>query len=288
MYDKVASRLSEQLLAALAWSAQTRTPNTDNNNAVNVTPSSTTASPSRRSWEIFLAQLVSNLSSEAKAMHLTARSTSTTSSQHSTVTATSTPSVATVPGDVARQQQRQRQQLVARKQYHQHRYQHAPRVSLARRTRPESLHTPLNLKSPPAVRLNRLQLSTDKPASRSLKATTRLPLPTTPPAYLRRAHPPVTSAVEHFHHHHHQQQHQQHHQRVINTAPTANLNSTHNNTNMPVNQHSAASLFRTLGLWSGNDVNVTSSSVNMADMMRYVIAQVTRHVSAGTPCPLTY
>ena len=69
MYDKVASRLSEQLLAALAWSAQTRAPNIVDSNAADVTTniSSTSVSPSRRSWETFLAQLVSNLSSEAHA-----------------------------------------------------------------------------------------------------------------------------------------------------------------------------------------------------------------------------
>ena len=75
-------------------------------------------------------------------------------------------------------------------------------------------------------------------------------------------------------------------QQVVRSRP-ANHNL-HNITghaslwSQPANQMSAASLFRLLGLVAGSDVNVTSSSssVTVAEMMRYVLLQATRHYAA--------
>lgn len=77
MYDKVASRLSEELLAALAWSAHTPMPDTHRDNAA--APNVSSKATSRRSWEKFLAQLVANLSSQARAVHPTAAVSDVTS-----------------------------------------------------------------------------------------------------------------------------------------------------------------------------------------------------------------
>ena len=276
-YDKVASRLSDELLAALAWSAHTSTPSGQNNVAT-VNISSTSASPSHRSWELFLAQIVSNLSLEAKAFRGTTPSvkiipaTLTQERSSHVIDKTSAPSVGSTSNDVDRQQQQQQQQLSASRTYHRH--HHALHTGLGLHMRPGIPRTPLNLKSPPAARLNRLEVSTDEPGSRQWKTTTRLPLLTTPPAYVRH--------FEHIHHRHH------HHERVIVTPASASSqrhNSTHNITDTlwskPASQLSAVSLFRILGLWTGNDVNVTSSSVTIADMMRYVLRQATRSLSSG-------
>jgi len=57
----------------------------------------------------------------------------------------------------------------------------------------------------------------------------------------------------------------------------------------PANQLSVATLFRALGLSTGSDVNVTSSSpLTVADMMHYVLRQATQLFSAGSSYLLTY
>jgi len=280
VYDKVASRLSERLLAALSWSAQSSTPSSGQNGIVLVNITRTNRSftpvpPPRRSWEKFLAQLVSNLSSEAKSTRQTtppANSVSTTSSEsdnshNATLPTTSDPSV-----DVARQQQ-----LSAARSHHHHHFHHhqASRVGSGTHARSELPRTPLNLKSPPAASLNRVELSTDKPTSRSWKATTRLLPLTTPPTYLRHVQAPVTSVYGHIHH---RNQHSDidHHHIVKTPAAVSSLLWS-----KPANQLSAASLFHILGLWTGNNVNVTSSSMTVADMMRYVLARASHHFTAG-------
>lgn len=312
IYDDVASTLSERLLAVLAHNARPSTINSDQNN---VSPANTTqrnfistlAPTSRRSWEQFLAQIVSNLTSRAKAVRPTTPAkftptTSTTATQSlrnrkSPVidTTTSPPSVSTSSSssaDVARQQQQQQQQLSAVRSYKRF-HHHVAQVGSRRHIRPGLSRSPLNLKSPPVARFNRLEESTNMP-SRSWKATTRLPPLTTPPAYPQH----VMSLSDHIHRrqqlHHHQRHHQVdvRHQRVIKSSVAAAAasslrhNSTHNNArtvwSTPASQLSAASLFRMLGLWrTGNDVNVTSSSVTVADMMRYVLAQATRVFRTG-------
>jgi len=289
MYNEVASRLSAELLAALARSARTSTPDQNDPSPVSVTlknVSSTPALPSPKSWELFLAEVVSNLTSIRR---LTPRTkiTPTTPTERSTnhlglVTSTTVPT-ASAPSsskDVAKLQQQLRP-------YHHHRHQQS-RVGVGRHTRPG---LPLNLKSPPGVMIKNLQLSTDTPPSISWRATTRLPPLTTPPAYLHHVHPPVTPAAGYIHHQQHHQHHHHHHhshQRIIKKPPAISFlhrNSTNNSTrtlwSKPASQISAASLFRTLGLLTGNDVNVTSSSVTVADMMRYVLSQATRFYGAG-------
>jgi len=294
VYDKVANTLSQQFLAALRRSSRTSTPDQKSSMTANNNRAST---PSRRSWERFLAEMVSNLSSAAKrGRRITPRArftptTSTTVTQHSRSLATSkkaepstsATSVKSTPSSNVEQVRRQRQQL-SRLRPHRHGHLRESRSSSAR----HAPRTPLNLKSPPAVRLHRLEVSTDKPVSRSGKTTARLPPLTTPPVYVRHRQVPVTPSVEHAHHQH---QHHQHtdvrHQHVIKTPSVGwtRHNSTPNVTgdmwSSPANQLSAASLFRTLGLWTGNDVNVTSSSTTVADMMQYVLEKVIRLFSAG-------
>jgi len=280
MFHKVASRLSEQLLAALAWSARTSTPKTDESSPPTVSDRSPDKlRPSRRSWEQFLAQVVSNLSSAAKTAGRSTTppvaftpTTSTTATQHPVRgTTASTPSSSG----------QQRQRLSALRSYRRPQ-QLIPRGRHLSRSA-------LNLKSPPAVRLRRLELSTNSPRSRSSKsATTRLPAPTTPPVYLRHIRPPVTSPVDHAHHAHHHHHHSEvRHHRVISAPVHPGAASRPHNVSdssawsMPAAHLSAASLFRMLGLWTGNDVNVTSSSsATVADMMRYVLG--TRFFTTGT------
>jgi len=296
MYDAVASRLSEELLAALAWSARTPPP-TDKNDAqpVAITHknlSSTPVSPSpRKSWELFLAQVVTNLTSAVKAVRQTTVRQTTPPTEHSPPASTNRPDEATettVPvapsgessPNLVDTQQQQQQQLLALRSHHLHHRNRASRVGLGRHTRPG---LPLNLKSPPAVMLNRLELSTVKPAAMSWRATTRLPPVTTPPAYLHRVHPPVTSVAEHIQH----QQHHHHHRQQVVRAPAAGSHNPINNVShavwsKPANRISAASLFRTLGLMTGSDANMTSPSMTVADMMRYVLSQSTRYYGAGT------
>ena len=301
VYDKVASRLSQQLLAALAWTAQTSTPNADQNSVSRANMSSTSATPSRRAWELFLAQIVSNLSSKAvRGNTPPARMRPTTSTQDSSSRAhpvtntilrpTPTALVRSTSNGSSTQQQHQPSGL---RSYRQHHHLHSSRLGTGGHARPGLPRTPLNLKSPPAARINRLEISTDKPASRSWKATTRLHPLTTPPSYLGRVHAPATSSVEHLHHHRYHYG-DVHHQRVIKARPAAGYlrhNSTHIDPlwSKPANQMSAASLFRVLGLWTGNDVNAnaTSSSITVADMMRHVLAHSTRFYSAGTSYLLT-
>jgi len=267
VYDRAASRLSEQLLAALAWSSRTSTPYGDQQRhgeaPVNMSRPFT---PARRSWERFLAEVVSNLSSVGRhAPH--ANYTLTTVPPHSsrplTDHSTSGEPVRPIsPSNIQR--------------YHHYHHKHRQRqASLKSR----NALPPLNLKSPPAVRLHHLQLTTDKPVSRSGRITGRLAPVTTPPVYLRHRHLPVTSAVSHL-----QQQHLHHrrhsHEHVITTS-----NSSHNVTDAA---YAITSLFRSLRLATGNDVNVTSSSLTVPDMMHYLLTQATRIFTACMSYLLTH
>jgi len=279
MYNEVASRLSAELLAALARSASTPDQNDASpvtSNLKNVSSTPVPASASRKSWEQFLAEVVTNLTSIRRA-----KVTPTTPSERSTtrpdlVTNTTVPSTsapAVQPSDVAHQQQQLRS-------YH-HRH-HQSHVGVGRHTRPG---LPLNLKSPPGVLVKNLEHSTDTPPSVSWRATTRLPPLTTPPAYLHHV-TPVAGYVHHQHHHHHHSDVRR--QRIFKHPPAIGFprrNSMTNNTqplwSKPAGQISAASLFRVLGLLTGNDVNVTSSSVTVAEMMRYVLSQATHFYGAG-------
>jgi len=298
MYSEVASRLSAELLAALARSARTSTPDQNDASPASITHgnvSSTPALPSRKSWELFLAEVVNNLTSIRRTTPRT-KVTPTTLTEPSTngldlvtnatVPSASAPSVQpSSSNDVSKLQQLQ-QQL---RSHHHHRH-HQSHVGVGRHTRPG---LPLNLKSPPGVVVKNLKLSTDTPPSISWRATTRLPPLTTPPAYLHHVNPPLTSSAEYIHHQQHHHHHQHHHsdvrrQRIINRPPAFSFlrrNSTANNTHTlwskPASQISAASLFRVLGLLTGNDVNMTSSSVTVADMMRYVLSHATRSYGAG-------
>jgi len=245
------------------------------------------APSSRRSWELFLSHVVSNLSSASArkpARQITAHANVTPITWTTATQKWSDPLAirTTMPSANHVAKQQKQQQLQNHERRHQHTSEH--------RTRPRSgiSRSILNLKSPPSFRIHSFEASTNEPVSKLLTATSRLPALTTPPAYLRH----ITSAAEdirHYHHHHHHQQQQQHWRRIENDLTVAhnNASTTHNNRDYSAslkvlaNQLSPHSLQRFLTLLTGNDANATSSSVTTADMMRYVLAQVTRFFRAG-------